>query len=217
MPRHGLSRHPLYPIWTGMKQRCYNKNRHEYPRYGGKGVRVCDEWMNDPVAFITWAVNHGYKKGLSIDRIDPSGNYEPSNCRFLTIGENARRADHKTHWELRRKKTECEKELLQEQEIELSEEEKIDLKKIAKLRKGKWYRVKGEKTRKWEKYFSQLDSCLHVAFPAVTIKLFSFVMRYDDFSNDIVETETPSTNYVEQFYRQHKEHIAYWSRLRKRN
>ncbi|KRO16163.1 hypothetical protein [Lacticaseibacillus saniviri] len=67
-----------------MKQRCLNPNNHKYPRYGGRGIKICDEWLNDFYAFNSWALSHGYKKGLSIDRIKVNGDYGPDNCRWVS-------------------------------------------------------------------------------------------------------------------------------------
>ena len=80
----------LYSVWTGMKNRCYGKNIPESTAkyYRDKGVKVCDEWRNDFREFRNWAFKNGYKEGLSIDRIDSDGNYEPSNCQWITKGEN---------------------------------------------------------------------------------------------------------------------------------
>lgn len=80
--KHGLSCHPAYGIYTWMLQRCYNKNNTAYKNYGGRGIRVCDEWKGHPEVFIAWALKNGWSRWLSLDRIDNNGNYEPSNCRF---------------------------------------------------------------------------------------------------------------------------------------
>ena len=79
--------HPAYSILDNMKSRCYKKSAQGYKHYGGIGVKICDEWKNSYVNFCKWADNNGYKEGLTIDRIDVNGNYEPSNCRFITIQE----------------------------------------------------------------------------------------------------------------------------------
>ena len=88
--KHGKHNNRLYNIWCGMKQRCYYKNHVRYSRYGGRGITVCDEWVNSFKAFYNWAIENGYKEGLSIDRIDNDGNYEPCNCRWV---------DYKTQYE----------------------------------------------------------------------------------------------------------------------
>jgi hypothetical protein len=82
----------LYVVWKGMKQRCYNPKTPDYKYYGGKGVSVCPEWKNDYLAFRNWASANGYEQGLSIDRINNDGNYEPSNCQFITRSENTKKA-----------------------------------------------------------------------------------------------------------------------------
>ena len=71
-----------------MKNRCYVTNNSSYKRYGGRGISVCVEWKDDFLAFYKWATSHGYIEGLSIDRIDPDGNYTPSNCQWLSRRDN---------------------------------------------------------------------------------------------------------------------------------
>lgn len=71
-----------------MRDRCFNPRNKSYKNYGGRGITVCDEWLNDPNSFVDWALEHGYKPNLSIDRIDNDGDYEPNNCRWVTLSEN---------------------------------------------------------------------------------------------------------------------------------
>lgn len=83
--RHGKRQTRLYNIWGGMKQRCYNSNAKHYKNYGGRGIKVCDEWKNSFKNFYNWAINNGYEDGLTIDRTDTNKDYEPSNCRWVTV------------------------------------------------------------------------------------------------------------------------------------
>jgi hypothetical protein len=71
-----------------MLGRCRDKGNTSFPYYGGKGISVCEEWVNSPQAFLDWAGENGYERGLQLDRIDTTGNYAPSNCRFVTAAEN---------------------------------------------------------------------------------------------------------------------------------
>ena len=85
--RHKMSGTRIYETWQDMKRRCYNKQNVRYNRYGGRGIKVCEEWLNNFQSFYDWAIRNGYSDDLTIDRIDNDGNYEPSNCRWSTVKE----------------------------------------------------------------------------------------------------------------------------------
>lgn len=81
--KHGMSRKRIYNVYYDMLGRCKNPSFAGYKNYGGRGIKVCEEWNNSFVSFYKWAIENGYTDNLMIDRIDVDGNYEPSNCRFV--------------------------------------------------------------------------------------------------------------------------------------
>ena len=85
--KHGLCDSKLYHIWHGIKNRCINAKHDNYVRYGARNISMCEEWLNDFKAFYDWAITHGFKEGLTIDRIDNFKGYSPDNCRWITAKE----------------------------------------------------------------------------------------------------------------------------------
>ena len=88
---HGLCGHPLYRLLLNMRARCEYPSATNYSYYGGRGVKVCDEWRGDPAAFVTWAESNGYQPGLEIDRKDNNGPYAPWNCQFIAHATNSQK------------------------------------------------------------------------------------------------------------------------------
>ena len=89
LPKHGMRHTPEYRVWVGIRERCYKSYTASYPLYGGRGIKVCDRWLN---SFENFFVDMGKKPTSkhSIERNDPDGDYEPSNCRWATSYEQSR-------------------------------------------------------------------------------------------------------------------------------
>ena len=90
LPNGAVRFRELYKRWTVMRRRCYDNEFIVYPYYGGAGIRVCDEWKTDFPEFQKWALSHGWKPGLTIDRKDSKADYCPENCRWVTLAEQQR-------------------------------------------------------------------------------------------------------------------------------
>ena len=98
--KHRLSALRIYKIWSDMKKRCTNKSHRSYKDYGGRGIKVCEEWMHYPQRFYEWSICNGYEDTLSIDRIDVDGDYCPENCRWadrVTQANNCRSNHYLTY------------------------------------------------------------------------------------------------------------------------
>lgn len=93
--KHGMRETRLYNIWRSMRQRCNNPKTRNYKNYGGRGIRVCNEW-EDFQTFVKWAFQSGYNDTLTIDRENTDGNYCPENCRWTTYKkQNNNRRDNR--------------------------------------------------------------------------------------------------------------------------
>lgn len=87
--KHGLTGHPLYSKWMDMKNRCYCKSVNCYKNWGGRGIKVCEQWKNDFQAFYDWSMGSGWKPGLTLEREEVDGNYCPENCVWIPHREQA--------------------------------------------------------------------------------------------------------------------------------
>lgn len=88
-------REHLYHVYHGIKQRCYNPRNPKYDIYGGKGIAMCQEWLDDYAVFKQWSIENGYQDsvGLSIDRKDSDGDYSPTNCQWISLSQNSAKAN----------------------------------------------------------------------------------------------------------------------------
>lgn len=98
--KHGLSNTRLHKIWHSMYCRCYYKSTNQYKNYGGKGIKVCEEWKHIEgfVNFYNWSIANGYKDNLTLDRIDNNKDYSPQNCRWVTYKQQCRNKTNNVYY-----------------------------------------------------------------------------------------------------------------------
>lgn len=100
---HGLSKNKLWKVWVEIQRRCYKEKSKSFCNYGARGIKVCEKWkIFEP--FRLWSHNNGYLEGLTIDRINNDGNYEPKNCRWILLGENSKNRRPSNLWNFKSKK-----------------------------------------------------------------------------------------------------------------
>lgn len=90
----------IYLKWCGMKSRCHNQNEKSFEYYGGRGIRVCKEWLDDFDSFYDWSIKNGWQKGYSIERINVNGNYCPENCEWIQLLDQAKNKTNTIYAEL---------------------------------------------------------------------------------------------------------------------
>lgn len=143
--KHGMNNTKIHNSWRGMRERCINKNNNHYKYYGGRGITVCDEWNNTDNGFINfynWAMNNGYKDGLTIERIDVNGNYEPSNCKWITNKEQANNKSNTIYLEYNNKTQSL---------LDWCKELNLDYTLVkSRIKKYNWSIEKALTTKKWE-------------------------------------------------------------------
>lgn len=102
--RHNMTNSHLYRVWCHMKSRCLNPNVERYPQYGGRGITICEDWVNSFDKFMEWAFQHGYQEDLSLERRDVNGNYSPENCCWIPLAEQQKNRTCTVYMEVRGEK-----------------------------------------------------------------------------------------------------------------